>query len=42
MNMTRPADIDQSNPFRLPDPTFLTSDLLMLREQVTRFVERAG
>ncbi|MEC7256283.1 MAG: acyl-CoA dehydrogenase family protein [Pseudomonadota bacterium] len=38
MNMTRPADIDQSNPFRLPDPTFLTQDLLMLREQVTRFV----
>lgn len=40
MNISTPTDLDQTGGFRLPDPTFVDEDLVMLREQVRRFVER--
>lgn len=40
MNINTPTDTDPNGGFRLPDPTFVTDDLVMLREQVRRFVEK--
>ena len=39
MNITRSTDQMETG-FRLNDPVFVTEDLVMLREQVRRFVER--
>ncbi|MWB78116.1 acyl-CoA dehydrogenase [Pseudooceanicola sp. 216_PA32_1] len=39
MNITRSSDQMEAG-FRLNDPVFVTEDLVMLREQVRRFVER--